>query len=506
MTMNTELFMQSPKPWLPLPYMKKGAKFLLEHAVAALFLDPGLGKTSIVLAALKILFKKKMINKVLIVAPLRVCFSVWPNEIKKWADFNHFTYEILHGPDKDEALKRDAQIYIINPEGLEWLGQVTKTKKTSPKTGKTTVVVNMDTKRFKALEFDVLVIDELTRFKHPSSDRYKVLKLMHKFFGRRWGLTGSPAANGLMDLFGQCYILDEGRTFGPYITHFKNQYFEQAPNSRFVWYPKHGAPEQIYKRLSPLALRMSAEDYLVMPQKIDNNIIMDLPDDAREIYDSLEEDLIVRLEEGVIVAANAAVASGKCRQVASGGLYLDPTVTAMGFERLKKSKREWVEIHDEKTKALASLVEELQGSPLLVAYDFQHDLERIKKEFGKDVPYIGGGVSTKRSTELEKLWNQGKLPLLLGQPQSMAHGLNLQEVGNHVAWYSLTWDFELYDQLIRRVLRQGNKHSHVTNHHLIMRDTIDEVQMAALRSKNRGQQALFLALKELAKRRRPKNN
>jgi SNF2 family DNA or RNA helicase len=440
-----------------------------------------------------------LVSKVLLIAPLRVCYNVWPKEIEKWEDFNGLKIEVLHGPDKDEALNREADIYVINPEGLDWLLQAKKTKVKSAKTGKETTRIDVDLRRFKKLGFDTLVIDELTKFKHTGSGRFKALKLVHKTFGRRWGLTGSPASNGLLDLFGQCYILDEGRALGPYVTHYKTKYFNPIDKQGFVWVPREGAAEEIYERLSPLALRMAAEDYLDMPQLIENNIKLDLPESARAVYDRLEEDLIAKIDDKVIVAANAAVASGKCRQVANGGLYLDPEVTAMGFKVLK-GKREWVDLHEAKVDALEDLIEELQGNPLLVAYDFGHDLARLRARFPKAA--FACDYSMKDFSKLEDSWNRGEVPLLFGHPQSMGHGLNLQGAGNHVAWHSMTWDFELYDQFIRRVRRQGNKSKKVFVHHFMMRDTIDEVMYYSLKSKNKGQQALFSGLQELAKRRR----
>jgi len=242
---------------------------------------------------------------------------------------------------------------------------------------------------------------------------------------------------------------------------------------------------------------MAADDYLEMPTLIENNIRVDLPDDIRDLYDQLEEDLIAKVGDGVIVAATAAAASIKCRQVASGGIYLDPEVEAL--VKVPKTKREWINLHTEKVDALADLIDELQGSPLLVAYDFAHDLDRLQEKLGKEVPYIGGGVSATRSAELEKLWNAGKLPVLLGHPQAMAHGLNLQEMGHHVAWHSMTWDYELYDQFIRRVLRQGNKSKKVFVHHIMANDTIDDAMLGSLKAKKRGQNALFDALKRLRK-------
>ena len=494
--MQTELFKPSSKPWTPHAYQKKAVKFLLEHAASALFLDPGLGKTSITLAAIKLLKQKKVLDKVLLIAPLRVCYSVWPKEVEKWKDFEHLKVVVLHGPNKEALLKEDADVYVVNPEGLDWLLQVKKTKVVSPKTGKVTTQVDVDLRRWKALGFDTLVIDELSKFKHTSTNRFKSLKLVLNTFRRRWGLTGSPASNGLMDLFGQCYILDQGRTLGPYITHYRMKYFNPSHDG-FSWVLREGADEEIYERLAPLALRMAADDYLDMPTLIENNIRVDLPGDVLQVYSQLEDDLIAKLGDGVVVASNAAAASMKCRQVVNGGIYLDPDIEKL--VKAPKSKREWLNLHTEKVDALADLIEELQGSPLLVAYDFEHDLDRLRERLGKDVPYIGGGVTAKRSAELEKAWNAGELPVLLGHPQAMAHGLNLQEVGHHVCWHSLTWDFELYDQFIRRVLRQGNKSKKVFVHHIIAKGTIDEVVLSALKSKRKGQNALFDALKKLRK-------
>lgn len=428
----------------------------------------------------------------MLVAPLRVCHNVWPNELLKWTDFHGLTYIVLHGPNKKELLQEKADIYIINPEGLDWLLDV---KKSKTPTGK--IKVEVDLKRWKKFGFDTLVVDELSKFKHTSTNRFKSLKWVLHTFSRRWGLTGSPAPNGLIDLFGQCYVLDQGRTLGAYISHYRMKFFIPSHDG-FNWDIRPGAEQEIYERLSPLVLRMAAEDYLEMPELIENNIVIDLPDDVREVYDHLEEDLIAKIEEGVIVAANAAAASTKCRQVANGGIYLDPDVELL--LKPSKSKREWVNLHTEKVDALADLIDELQGSPLLVAYDFIHDLDRLQQKLGKEVPYIGGGVSTKRSQELVTLWNAGKLPVLLGHPQSVAHGLNLQETGHHICWHSMTWDYELYDQFIRRILRQGNTSKKVFVHHILARDTIDKIMLYAVRSKRKGQNALFDALKKLRKK------
>jgi SNF2 family DNA or RNA helicase len=496
MTTQPSLFAKSPEAWKPHAYQKKAIKFLLEHACAALLLDPGLGKSSITLAAIKILLQKKVAKKVLVIAPLRVCYNVWPGEIEKWQDFSNLRIEVLHGPKKDEALKRDSDIYAINPEGLDWLLQTTKTKGS---TGKTKVVV--DITKFKKLGFDTLVIDELTKFKNTNSNRFKALKQVHKTFGRRFGLTGSPASNGLMDLFGQCYILDEGQALGPYITHYRSKYFETVDKDGFVWVPQIGAPEKIYERLNNLVLRMAAEDYLELPQMVINNIVLELPPEVRKIYEALEEDLFAQIDKNTVVAANAAVATGKLRQVCGGALFLDREVTELGFKVLT-SKREWAILHDEKLNALEDLVEELQGSPLLVAYEFNHELARLREKFPSAV--FACDYKMGEFKALEAKWNSGLIPLLFGHPQSVGHGLNFQDAGNHVAWYSQTWDYELYDQFIRRVLRQGNKNKKVFVHHFLMHDTIDMTMQWSLKAKAKGQGALFNALKELASKRKHK--
>ncbi len=490
--MTSTLFKQFSKPWTPRRYQKKAVKFLLEHAAAALFLDPGLGKTAVTLGALKILKECGLIDRVLIVAPLRVCHSVWPGEINKWTDFAGLSYAVLHGPAKDDLLLHsDADIFLVNFEGLEWLLNVEKRR---TKSGK--IQVRVDIERWRKLGFDTLVVDELTAFKNTNSIRFKAIKQVIGTFRRRWGLTGTPAANGLMGLFGQCYVLDEGRTFGRYITHFRREYFDRG-YSDYDWLLKPGAEERIYERLKPLALRMG-DDLIDMPKLVENNILIELPQKAMSVYTTLEDKLLVELENGKVTAGTAASASIKCRQIANGGVYLDDEVEAL--LKLPGKSREWAKMHDAKVDALAGLIEELQGSPVLVAYEFQHDLERIKAKLGKSTPHLGrSGVKARETAKLIARWNNGDIPVLLVHPAAAAHGLDgLQHRGNHVVWFSMTWDYELYDQLIRRVRRSGSKATRVYVHHLMAKDTIDEAIFHALKSKARGQRALFNALKNYA--------
>lgn len=470
---------RSPKPWLPEPYMKKAVKWLLEHACAALFLDPGLRKTSITLAAFSFLKKQKVARKVLVIAPLKACYRVWPEEIKKWKDFNHLKCVILHGPQKEELLRTDADIYCINPEGLEWLIYGGTRSKT------------FDRRRWKSLGFDTLVIDELTKFKHSKGVRFKALKLVLETFSRRWGLTGSPAANGLLDLHGQCYVLDLGNALGRYITHYRMNYFTNPDRNGWKWVLQNGAKDRIYARIKPLALRMADKDYLELPEINDVPSYLELPKEARRIYDKLEDDLIAKLDEGTVVAANAASAGSKLWQICNGGLYVDEDVLSIigggGGRRTLK-------IHDEKTDWLENLIDELQGQPVLIVYQFQHDLDRLLERFGKDSPVFGSNM--KLNGAIEDAWNRNELPFVFGQQESVAHALNLQG-GNasHIAHYSNTWNLETWDQVIRRIRRSGNTAKRVFRHIPIMKDTTDEDRMYALGHKNKGQAALFEALR-----------
>ena len=447
-------------------------KFMLQHGAAALFLDPGLGKTAITLGVIKILLKEKVINKVLIVAPLRVCYSVWPDEIKKWDDFNKITWTLLHGAKKDHRLIHevpDADVVLINPSGLPWLLQAWK---------------GSDVKigRFKKMGFDVLVVDEISQFKNGKSQRFSLMRKILPTFTRRYGLTGSPAANGLMDLWGQVFLLDQGRSLGRYYSHFRTKYFVALDENGWAWALQKGAEEKIYDAISDLALRMSAEEYLKLPTLIKQTIEIELPKKARKNYDEIEEYLMTLIDGDLFNVENGSAASIKCRQMSNGAVYTD-------------ADRNWSEIHKEKLKALESLVAELQGQPVLVAYEFAHDVERIKKILG-DVPHIGGGVSAKAGSEIMDAWNRGDIPVLLVHPAATGHGVNLQAGGNHIIWFGIPWNFEFYDQMIRRIYRQGSKAKKVFVYHLIAKDTVDESVLATLGMKNRNQQALFQALKK----------
>jgi len=464
--------------WNAHNYQKKAVKWLIKHPASGLFLSPGLGKTSITLTAFQALQKAKAINKALVVAPLRPCELVWSEdgEIGKWDNFRNISYTLLHGNKKEQRLNETVDLYIINYEGLSWLIE----------SGGINYLL-------KEKKVDLIVFDELSKMKHTKTKRFKQMKPYLGRFKRRWGLTGSPAANGLMDLFGQMYSLDLGQRLGKYITHYRHQYFYPGGYGGHTWTLQQGADKKIHSVIGDIMLSMKAEDYLDMPKLIKQNIWILLPPKAQKIYKQLEEDLIAIVNDDTILAVNKAVASGKCKQVASGGLYKDEI--SEDDELLTKKTRKTIHIHDAKTEALVDLVDELQGSPLLVGYWFQHDLERVKKALG-DIPVIGGGTSNKEAARIVKDWNAGKIPILCGHPASMGHGLNLQKSGHHICWYSLTWNLEYYEQFIQRIYRQGSKSKRVFVYHILARDTIDEVVVNAISNKKRTQNHLMDALKK----------
>jgi SNF2 family DNA or RNA helicase len=437
---------------------------LLSQGSVGLFLDPGLGKTSICLASFKILKSKGFAAKLLIIAPLRPCYKVWPDEIKKWKDFSDLSYTILHGKDKQKNLSLDVDIYIINPEGLSWL---------------------FDPRTIKPM-FDVLCVDESSKFKNSTTQRFKLLKPFLSSFIYKWILTGTPVPNGLTDLFGQIYILDQGASLGRYITHYRREFFDQTGYGGYEYIPKPDAFNRVVEKIKPLILQLSAEDHLKMPERINVNIKVDLDAGARAIYKKVEDGFYAEIENRTVVAANAAVAGGKCRQIANGAVY-----STMDLEM--SSKKSYVEIHDAKLDALEDLLEELGGKPVLVLYEFDHDRQRLLSRF-PDAQVLGSGTSPKHLDEIISGFNAGTIPLLLGHPASMGHGLNLQESCHHVIWFGITWNLEFYDQAIARVYRQGQQATSVFIYHLVASNTLDEKVLKVLTTKDRTQQTLLSAL------------
>jgi len=465
--------------WLPHRYQLCGLSFIRDNKFSGLFLDAGLGKTSTILELVKIIRHEKKFKGVLIVAPLRVAQHVWPAEIKKWLNFGGITWKILHGKTKADLWESDATIYLINPEGLPWLHnellQKMKAGKESP--------------------FNVLVIDESTKFKNPTSNRFKLLCDMLPLFYRRHIMTGTPAPSGLINLWSQLYTLDEGKTLGENFYKFKTEFFTPSWN-KYSWTLKDGAAEEIHQLVSDRVLSMSSEKYLDMPAITYNDIVVRLPKQAHALYTAMENELYITIDNLECSAQAIAQAVGKCHQIANGRAYES---TPHGLSEAEEKKfiktRTTLNIHTEKVSALLELIAELNGKPLLIAYYYKHDLTSLKNILGEDVPRIGSGVDEETTQTIIKKWNSKKIPVLLGHPASMSHGLNLQGGGNDVCWFSLTWSLEDYQQLNARIYRQGVQGG-VRIHHIIADKTIDRAIMKRLTNRSTEQQNLRNAITE----------
>ncbi len=481
---------------------------MVSNPFGLLWADPGGGKTSVTLKSFAALICSGQVKRLLIVAPLRPAHLVWPAEQEKWADFEGLRVRVLHGPKKEAMLAEGTEICVINPEGLEWLFGVTEerkmVKRRNPFTGelveKVKVILHHDMARIRSLGFDALVVDEVTMYKNSTKRRFQVLKPVLPLFKRRWGLTGTPATNGLIDLFGQVYVADRGRTFGQFITGYRREYFQATGWGGYKYEPMPDAEKRILKALKPIVFRLDAKEYADdIPKLVPHDVLVELTPKARKAYNEMEKLMFTELEGKVFTAVSAGVATGKCRQIAGGGLFLK-AIDQDDDRPLKKG--EWALVHEAKTEALEELVESLQGRPALIAYEFTHELERIKKAFGSRLEVMGKGTSMKKTKELERAWNAGEIELLAGHPRAIGHGLNLQESSNHVIWHTPTWDLELYDQFIRRVLRSGNPHAKVYVHHILAIDTVDSLIMQALALKGAQQQRLLDAFTIYKKMRR----
>lgn len=459
--------------FVPHAYQEDVIERMRRQERLGLFLDPGLGKTAITLEAFRRLREDFEVSRALVVAPLRPCYSVWPAEAAKWDQFRDLRVRVLHGAGRcAAALRDDADVYVINPEGLKWLVR----------------------QRWRVP--DMLVVDESTRFKRKSARRSALLDKVRGRFARRYVLTGTPAPNGLADLHGQVRILDDGAALGDTMEEFRAKYCAPVPTGAgyWTWKVRTSKEPEIYRAIEPLVVRLDARDHLDLPDLVTVDVPLRLPARAREIYDRLQRDMVTHLERGDVVAQNAGALTAKCRQVANGSVYLTPE-----GEVSDREERRWEVVHRAKAEALADLVEELGGKPLLVAYEHRHEVPVIRQALrpilGADAPRIGGGTSAAEGLRLEREWNAGRLRVLLVHPASVGHGMNLQAGGAHLAWYSIPWDLEWYDQTVRRLWRQGQGAGRVVVHRLVAEDTVDGVVAAALRRKDATQASLLDALR-----------
>lgn len=426
-----------------------------------------------------------MSRKMLVVAPLRPCYLVWPKEQEEWENFKDLKVAVLHGAQKESLLQSGADVYVVNPEGLEWL----LAKPQGSRTPRIVTILDNDTGA-------VLTVDEVTKFKHTKSSRHKLMRKLREYFARVWTLTGTPEPNGYLDLFGQIYVADGGATLGPYITKYRNDYFLPTGFGGYTWVLQDGAKEKIQKALRPTVLRVDPTDYVDIPEVLPLKVYVELPPHAMKIYKELERDMLAVMPSGETVTAMAAAAASiKCMQVANGGLYHGVSVDAL---LQRREPKKWEHLHDAKTDALEAIVEELGGKPVFVAYNFAHDLARIKERFGKALHVLGtgaGAAGLRNDAKLQDAWNAGDIALMAGHPASVGHGLNLQKGPcQDLVMYGDQWDYELYDQLLRRLRRQGSAHSFIRVHHLIAKDTVDHRLYASKASKGREQQELLDAM------------
>ena len=440
----------------PHDYQAYAIDYIETHPVAAVLLDMGLGKTVISLTAIaNLLFDSFEAHRVLVVAPLRVARDTWPAEIEKWEHLQHLTFSVVVGTPKERrtALMAGADITIINRENLQWL---------------------IEDSGFP-FDYDMVVIDELSSFKNHKSKRFQALMKVRPKVKRIIGLTGTPSSNGLMDLWAEFKLLDMGQRLGRFITQYRNDYF--LPDKRngqiiYSYKPMSYAEDAIYRKISDMTISMKSTDHLKMPKLVSSRYEVKLSDAETQRYEDLKHELILQLPEGEVTAANAASLTGKLVQLANGAIYSDDG--------------DIVEFHNRKLDALEDIIEAANGKPLLVAYWFKHDLERIKKRF--DVREI---KSSKDITD----WNQGNIPIAVIHPASAGHGLNLQAGGFSLIWFGLTWSLELYQQTNARLWRQGQTAGTVVIQHIITKGTIDERIMKALSMKELTQSSLIDAVK-----------
>ncbi len=439
----------------PYEYQTYATNFILEHPVAAVLLEMGLGKSVITLTAIyELMLNRFEVQKVLVIAPLRVARDTWPVEIEKWEHLEGLTYSVAIGTEAERlaALKRPAHLYLINRENVDWL----------------------ITKSGVPFDFDMVVIDELSSFKSHTAKRFKSLLKVRPTVKRMVGLTGTPSSNGLMDLWAEFRVLDMGQRLGRYITHYRNNFF--VPDKRnqqmvFSYKPRPGAEDAIYRLISDISISMKSADFLKMPECIINEVPVFLSEKEWSVYQALKEDMVVDLKDEEIDAVNAAALSGKLLQMANGAVY--------------NEEKEVIHIHDRKLDALEDLIEGANGKPVLVAYWYNHDLQRIKKRFS---------VREIKTSQDIKDWNNGEIPVAVIHPASAGHGLNIQFGGSTIIWFGLTWSLELYQQTNARLWRQGQNDT-VVIHHIIAKDTIDEDVMKALRKKEKIQSALIDSVK-----------
>ena len=451
----------------PYPYQQYCAARIVADAAVGLFLDMGLGKTVITLDAINTLrYDRWAVQRVLIIAPKKVAEGPWTKEAQKWEHLRHLRISAVLGSQQKRlrALATPADIYVINRDNVAWLVDYFK----------------------NAWPFDMVVLDESSSFKNSQSKRFKALKLVRSRINRLVELTGTPASNGLIDLWAQIYLLDGGARLGRTLGQYRERFFDPDKRSRtqiFSYTPKDGSMEYIQQAIGDICVSMKAEDYLNLPDRMFDDVPVVLDDKARKAYRQLERDLLLELDEGQITAASAGVLTGKLLQLCNGA----------GNDSEKRP----LAIHNCKVEAFLEVLEQLNGQHCLVFYNFQHDRDRLLAALEP----LGLRVRVYQSAADEDAWNAGEVDVLLAHPASCAYGLNLQNGGHHIVWFGLTWSLEQYEQANKRLHRQGQRHP-VIVHHLVVQGSMDEDVIESLRAKGNTQEALMDALKARIKKAR----
>lgn len=456
-------------------YQKIAFDHVMDNTHYALFLDMGLGKTVITLSAIVDLYLQYKIERVLVIAPLRVANNVWKQEAQKWMHTSFLDFSIVTGTQKQRlaALEKDAQVYVINRENVQWLVELYN----------------------YVLPFDMLVIDELSSFKSHAAQRFKALKLARGSFSRILGLTGTPIGNGYMDLWAQVFLLDGGLRLHPFITRYRNEFFTQdrsgASEYALTYELIEGADEIINERISDICLSMKTSDWLELPDFNVVDIDIELPEEALLRYRQFEKDRIFEFMDAEITATSAGALSGKLLQYANGACYYEVQIQGNTFDE-DRVERKFMGVHDHKLDAFLTLVEKANGSPLLVAYQFQSDLARLQEALGKHYPKLN--VKVLNNDAVIDEWNRGEVHVLFAHPKSAGHGLNLQFGGSTLVWFGLTWSLELYQQFNKRIHRQGIDRP-VTCYRLLCPQTYEDVVRRALDEKCSIQDSLMEYIK-----------
>lgn len=442
-------------------YQNRVVDFIHDHRYCALWLDMGLGKTVSTATASLDLMMDFSVGRVLVVAPKRVALTTWPLELRNWDHLGDIRFSVIEGNPKQRiaAIMQRADMHIVSRDNLDWLVRMVGNQ----------------------WPWDMVILDESSSFKSQTSNRWKALKKVRPLIHRIVELSATPSPQGLQDLWAQFWLLDRGQRLGATEKAFKRRWF-YTDNQRGIVVPHDHAEGEIHQMVSDITVSMAAEDYLNMPKLIYNRIEVDMPKPALDKYKKFEKDAIIELKHldmnVKVQAQNAATLTGKLLQCANGALYTDES-------------KNFALLHDEKIEALKELVETHAGYPLLIAYNYQSDLIRLKKAF----PYA---TVMNDDPETQRKWNRGEIPMLLTHPASSGHGLNLQKGSNIIIWFGLNWSLELYLQLIGRLYRQGQTQQSVVVHHIISRDTVDERLMKVLARKKRTQDDLLLAVKMAA--------